>query len=74
MAIANHERMSVYLRVNGVCRCKKKPIGDVIGGKYMAKRKLGPENLWHMADIAVGIVPRDLALAEIRSSPSLGST
>ena len=39
----------------------------------MAKSKLGVENHWQMADTAVGIVPWDLALAEIRSSPSLGS-
>ena len=39
----------------------------------MAKRKLGLENPWHMADSAVGIVPRKLALAEICSRPSLGS-
>ena len=41
-------------------RCKNKPVGIVIRGKYMAKRKLGLENPWHMADTAVGIVPRDL--------------
>ena len=38
----------------------------------MAKRKLGPENPWHMADTTVGIVSQDVALAEIRSSPSVG--
>ena len=39
----------------------------------MAKRKLGLENPWHVADTVVGIMPLDLALVEIRSSPSLGS-
>ena len=37
----------------------------------MAKRKLGLENPWQRADTTVVIVPRDLALAEILSSPSL---
>ena len=73
VAIADHACMSVYLTVNDVCRCKNKPVGIVIGGKYMVKGKLGLENPWHMADTAVGIVPRNLALAEISSSPSLGS-
>ena len=49
VAITNHERMSVYLTVNDVCRCKNKPVGIVVGGKYMAKRKLGLENPWLMA-------------------------
>ena len=64
VANTNHARMSVYLTVNDVCRCKNKPVGIVIRGKY--NRKLGLENLWHMADTAVGIVPRNLTLAEIR--------
>ena len=59
VAIANHAQMSVYLTVNDVCRFKNKPVGIVIGGKYMAKRNLGLENPRHMADTTVGIVPRD---------------
>ena len=38
LAIANHAHMSVYLTVNDVCRGKNKPVGIVIGGKYMAKK------------------------------------
>ena len=55
VAIANHACMSVYLTVNDICRCKNKPVVIVIGGENMAKRKLGLENPWHMADTAVGI-------------------
>ena len=48
VAIADY----AYFAVNDVCRCKNKPVGNEIGEKYMAKRKLGFENPWHMADPA----------------------
>ena len=37
----------------------------------MEKVTLGLQNHWRMANGAVGIVPRDLTLAEIRSNPLL---
>ena len=42
------------------------------GWKHMTKMTLGLQNHWRMANGRVGIVPRDLALAEIRSNPLLG--
>ena len=38
----------------------------------MTKVTLGLQNHWRMANGEVGIVPRDLALATIRSNPLLG--
>ena len=53
VAIADHACMSVYLTVNDVCGCKNKPIGIVIGGKYMVKRKLGLFGIWRTPRLAL---------------------
>ena len=62
-----------HLTVNDVCRCKNKPVGNVIGGRYMEKenRDLKILGIWRISWLA--LCRRDLALAEIRSSPSFGS-
>ena len=38
----------------------------------MTKMTLGLQNHWRMANSGVGIIPRDLALAEIRSNTLKG--
>ena len=38
----------------------------------MTKMTLGLQNHWRMANSGVGIMPRDLTLAEIRSNTLLG--
>ena len=43
-----------------------------LGENHITKVTLGLQNHWRMTNSGVGIVPRDLALAEIRSNHLLG--